>query len=84
MAEFSVIKESEAPKRRSYPNALRARMASYEGYIAQVGKGQVGKLEPTQAETPRGLALRINRAGKRSGKAVRAWVVDGAVYFAVS
>jgi len=84
MAEFSVIKESEAPKRTTYPNAISKRMATYEQYVAQVGKGKVGKLEPTQAETPRALAMRISRAGSRTGKPVRAWVVDGVVYFAVA
>ncbi len=83
MAEFSVVKESEAPKQTTYPNAIKKRMAAYESYVGQVGKGKVGKLEPTQAETTRALALRISRAGVRSGKTVRTWVVDGAVFFTV-
>ena len=81
MAEFSVIKESEAPKRTTYPNSMKKRMAAYEGYVTQVPKGKVGMLEPTQAETPRALSARISRAGARSGRNVRTWVVDGVVYF---
>ena len=45
MAEFSVIKESEAPKRRSYPNAFRDRMALYEGYIAQAERAAAREAE---------------------------------------
>lgn len=83
MATFSVIKESEAPKRTTYPNSIKKRMAQYESYLSQVAKGQVGKLEPTQAETPRALSMRISRAGARSGRAVRTWIADGTVYFTV-
>ena len=37
-------------------------------YVEQVKSGQVGKLSPSRGESPRGIALRVSRAGKRVGK----------------
>ena len=56
-------------------------MVEYESFVNGVKKGQVGKLSPSADETPRGVALRISRAGKRIGRSVDAWVADGVVYF---
>jgi hypothetical protein len=56
-------------------------MAEYESFVNGVKKGQVGKLSPSTGETARGVALRISRAGKRTGRSVDTWVVDGVVYF---
>jgi hypothetical protein len=58
-------------------------MREYEQYVGAVKGGQVGKLAPAKNESPRGLALRVSRAGKRIGKSVDTWVVDGSVYFRV-
>ena len=84
MAQFSVIKESEAPRPTRQTGRLAARMREYEKYVEGVGAGKVGKLTPSGAETPRGIALRISRAGKRSGKSINTWVVDDVVYFSIS
>jgi hypothetical protein len=81
MATLSMIDASQAPQQRRQRGRLAARMAEYEGFVNGVKKGQVGKLSPSAGETARGLAVRISRAGKRLGKAMDAWVVDGAVYF---
>ena len=59
-------------------------MREYEKYIEQVKSGQVGKLSPSRGESPRGIALRVSRAGKRVGKSVNTWVVDGVVYFSIA
>jgi hypothetical protein len=59
-------------------------MREYEKYIEQVRSNQVGKLTPSRGESPRGVALRVSRAGKRAGKSVNTWVVDGVVYFSVA
>jgi len=56
-------------------------MLQYENFVKNVKRGQVGKLTPSTSETPRGVILRVSRAGTRIGKAVDAWAVDGAVYF---
>jgi hypothetical protein len=58
-------------------------MREYETYVTSVKSGQVGKLAPGRNESPRGLALRVSRAGKRIGKSVDTWVADGSVYFKV-
>lgn len=87
MAIFTKIKESEAPKRLSYASArLAGRMREYEGYIADVAasNGTAGQIRPDAGETARGLALRVNRAAKRTGKEVETWVSNGTVYFRVS
>lgn len=83
MAEFSVIKESEAPRPNRQSGRLASRMREYEKYVDGVPAGKVGKLSPSRGETPRGVALRISRAGKRMGKSINTWVVDDVVYFAI-
>jgi hypothetical protein len=59
-------------------------MAEYETYVGGVRRGQVGRLAPGPAESARGIALRISRAARRSGKEVQTWTSDGVVYFSVS
>ena len=60
---------------------MKARMAEYEGFVTSVKRSEAGKLIPDEGESARGVALRVSLAGKRVGKAVAAWVVDGVVYF---
>lgn len=84
MAEFTVIKDSDAPRPARQTGRLAARMREYEKYIDAVPAGKVGKLTPSRGETARGIALRISRAAKRQGKSSNTWVVDGTVYFSLS
>jgi len=84
MAEFTVVKEADAPRPARQTGRLAARMREYEKYIESVRSGQVGKLAPSRGESARGVALRVSRAGKRVGKSVNTWVVDGTVYFSIS
>lgn len=84
MAEFTVIKESEAPRPSRQSGRLASRMREYEKYVEGVQPGKVGKLTPSGGETPRGIALRVSRAGKRMNKSIETWVHDEAVYFKVS
>lgn len=84
MAEFTVIKESDAPRPSRQSGRLASRMREYEKYVDGVQSGKVGKLTPSRGETPRGIALRISRAGKRMNKSINTWVVDDVVYFQVS
>ncbi len=84
MAEFTVVKEADAPRPTRQTGRLMARMREYEKFVDAVGTGKVGKLVPATGETARGIALRISRAAKRSGRASETWVVDGTVYFKTS
>jgi hypothetical protein len=84
MAEFSVIKDTEAPRPARQTGRLAARMREYEKYVEQVPQGKAGKLVPAPGETPRSIAMRVSRAARRIGKNVNTWVVDGTVYFTVS
>jgi hypothetical protein len=84
MAEFSVVAEKDAPRPTRQTGRLAHRMREYEKYVESVQSGKVGKLAPSRGETPRGIALRVSRAGKRVNKSVNTWVVDGVVYFTVS
>lgn len=84
MADFSVIKDSEAPRPARQTGRLAARMREYEKFVEMVGAGKAGKLVPNRGETARGVALRISRAAKRMNKSSDTWVVDGNVYFKVS
>lgn len=81
MAEFAVIKRSDAPRRPTSPGRLRARMAEYEDYVASLKKGQAGKLVPGDGESVRAVAVRVTRAAKRIARPTEVWTVDGAVYF---
>jgi hypothetical protein len=83
MAEFSVVKEEDAPRPIRQTGRLAVRMREYEKYLDSVTAGRVGKLVPAKGESPRGIALRVSRAGKRSGRPVSTWVVDGVVYFSL-
>ena len=84
MAEFRVIKEADAPRPARQTGRLAARMREYEKHVEEVKRNTVGELTPSRGESPRGIALRVSRAGKRVGKSVNTWVVDGVVYFSVS
>ncbi len=84
MAEFSVIKDTEAPRPARQTGRLAARMREYENYVQQVKQGQAGKLVPAKGETPRAIAMRVSRAAKRIGKSANTWVKDGVVYFTVT
>ena len=81
MATFSVVDAVKAPPQPNPYSRFGARQAQYDAFVAGVKKGQVGQLRPGENETARGVALRISRAGTRTGKTVQAWVVDGVVYF---
>jgi len=78
MAEFTVIKDSEAPRPARKPG-VGSTEREYEKYIDAVPAGKVGRLTPSRGETARGIALRISRAAKRQGKVSNTWVVDGTV-----
>jgi hypothetical protein len=84
MAEFTVIREADAPRPNRQTGRLAARMREYEKYVDSVQSGKIGKLVPAHGESARGVALRISRAGKRANKLVGTWVVDNTVYFSVS
>lgn len=84
VAEFSVIKESEAPRPTRQTGRLAARMREYERFVEGVPSGKIGKLQPSRGETPRGVALRVSRAAKRMNKSINTWVVDDVVYFSVA
>jgi hypothetical protein len=84
MAEFAVVKESDAPRPVRQTGRLAARMREYEKYIEQVGNGKAGKLTPSKGESARGIALRVSRAAKRINRSANTWVADGSVYFTIS
>jgi hypothetical protein len=84
MAQFRVLPEKDAPKPTRQTGRLAARMREYETFVTSVKSGQVGELTPNEGETARGLALRVSRAGKRIGRNIDTWVVNGVVYFRVA
>lgn len=81
MAEFSVIKESEAPRPARQNPGLAVRMREYEAFVRDVAPGKVGRLTPSAGESVRAVNLRISRAGTRIGKPVNTWIADGSVFF---
>lgn len=83
MAEFTIIKESDAPRPTRQSGRLASRMREYEKYADAVPAGKVGKLVPSRGETARGLSLRISRAAKRTHKSINTWMLDDVVYFSI-
>jgi hypothetical protein len=81
MAEFEVIKQSQAPRRPTSPGPLGERMAEYDDYVGSLKRGQAGKLVPADGESLRGIVLRVTRAAKRLSRPIEVWTVDGTVYF---
>jgi len=84
MVEFSVLKKGQAPRPARQSGRLGARMREYETYVSSLKADEEGKLVPSSGESARGVSLRISRAGKRIGKSIDTWVVDGVVYFRVA
>ena len=82
MAKFELVDmEEAAPKKTVRPGA--AITAEYAGYIAQVSKGQAGKLTPAEGETRAAVRRRLGIAAKasrtdlvikRAGDTVYFWV----------
>ncbi|MEO6042486.1 MAG: hypothetical protein ABIQ47_01030 [Tepidiformaceae bacterium] len=83
MAEFTIIKESDAPRPTRQSGRLASRMREYERYVEGLPAGKVGKLTPSPGETARGLSLRISRAAKRMHKSINTWTLDDVVYFSI-
>lgn len=83
MAEFTVIKESDAPRPSRQSGRLASRMREYEKYVEGVPPGKVGKLTPSRGETARGLSLRISRAARRTNRSINTWMLDDVVYFSI-
>ncbi|MEP7215206.1 MAG: hypothetical protein ABI782_03080 [Anaerolineaceae bacterium] len=83
MAQFTVIKESDAPRPSRQTGRLASRMREYEKYVEGVPPGKVGKLTPSQGETARGLSLRISRAARRTNRSINTWMLDNVVYFSI-
>ncbi len=81
MAEFTVIREADAPMPRRQTGRLAARMREYEEYARSVTSGGVGRLQPSRGETARSIALRISRASRRINRAANTWIIDNTVYF---
>ena len=81
MATFDVITPRQAPPRPARGSPLARRMQEYEGYVRSTRPGQVGKLSPGAAESPRGVSMKVSRAARRLGKPIETWTLDGVVYF---
>ena len=66
MPQFELVSmEEAAPKKAVGPGV--AITTEYAGYIAQVGKGQAGKLMPAEGETRAAVRRRLGIAAKASG-----------------
>ena len=81
MAQFTKVREADAPKPIKQSGRLAMRMREYEGHVGSLKSDEVGRLIPDDGETVRGLALRIGRAARRLNRVAETWVVDETVYF---
>ncbi len=76
--KFSLIDRSKAPDPKSASANKNADV--FNELVTSLVPGKVARVELTGKETPRGVKASITRAGKRMGKTVRSWDVDGKVY----
>ena len=81
MATFNVISERAAPPQPKAKSPFAKRMSEYQGFVAGLKKGSVGRLSPAPGETARSVSMRVNRAATRLGRPIASWVSDGVVYF---
>ena len=83
MPTFEVVSmEEAAPKAAS---SQRAQMTSeYVSYIAQVGKGQAGKLTPAEGEARAAVRRRLGIAAKASGTNLLIKRAGDTIYFWVT
>lgn len=80
MPQFEIVSIDEAaPKKAVRPGA--AITAEYMRYIAQVGKGQPGRLTPVEGETPAAVRRRLGVAAKASGTDLVIKRAGDAIYF---
>ncbi len=76
--KFSLIDRSKAPDPKS--SSANKNVDIFNELVTSLVPGKVARVELTGKETPRGVKASITRAGKRMGKPVRSWDVDGKVY----
>lgn len=89
MADFTVIKASEAPKPIKANNRFAARKTEYDQYISAVragGEEAVGKIVLNTSDGNdkyRKVASRLSWAAKRQGVDTETWNDNSVVYFKV-
>ncbi len=76
--KFSLIDRSKAPDPKSA--STNRNVDVFNELVTSLVPGKVARVELTGKETPRGVKASITRAGKRMGKTVRSWDVNGKVY----
>lgn len=76
--KFSLIDRSKAPDPKT--GSTNKNVDIFNDLVTSLVPGKVARVELTGKETPRGVKASITRAGKRMGKNVRSWDVDGKVY----
>ena len=81
MAKFTKIARMDAPEPSKTSGRVNVRMRQYEDYVQSIKVGDVGKLQIEGNETPRGIAMRLSRAARRTNVAIDTWTVDNSVYF---
>lgn len=79
MPKPTFIPESEAPPQMR--SSIDRMKYQYDGYVRDLPKGQVGKMEMEGDETPKSVATRLRKAGARVGTPVIVWEHDGTVYY---
>jgi hypothetical protein len=83
MPTMTVRNASEVPTPNRSPKAVREAQMEYEGYIQAID-GDVGELELSPDEQPRGVKVRLRRAANRLGREIEIWDTNDRVYFRVA
>jgi hypothetical protein len=77
---MKVRSAAEVPAAVRGTKAAREAQQEYERFIQAVNS-DVGELQLSAGEKPRGVKVRLRRAASRLGREIDIWEADGRVYF---
>jgi hypothetical protein len=80
MPTMKVRSAAEVPAAVRGTKAAREAQQEYEGFIRAINS-DVGELQLSAGERPRGVKVRLRRAASRLGREIDIWEADGRVYF---
>jgi hypothetical protein len=83
MPKMTVRSAFDVPTPVRSPKAVREAQMQYEEYVRAID-GDVGELELSPDEQPRGVKVRLRRAATRLGREIEIWDANGRVYFRVA
>jgi hypothetical protein len=81
MPRLQIRKPEDVPVPSRASRAVQEQQRMYEGFIREVGAGDVGELELGQGDQIRSVKVRLRRAASRIGVDLEIWDANQKVYF---